>query len=68
MFVSMKSCTNLKMGHVWSKTRSQGQLLEKPSGRSRGHIFSLIVMKLGQIVCLDEISDQFENASGPVKN
>ena len=27
---SMKSGTNLKMGHVWSKTRSPCQILEKP--------------------------------------
>ena len=41
------------MGHVGSKTRSLGQMLEKPCVRSRGHIFSLIIMKLGQNVCLD---------------
>ena len=44
------------MGHVGSKIRSLGEILEKPSARSRGHIFSLIFMKLGQNVCLDEIS------------
>ena len=51
------------MGHVGSKTRSLGQVLEKPCICSRGHIFSLIVMKLFQNVYLDEISDKFENAS-----
>ena len=40
------------MGHVGSKTRSQGQILEKPCVLSRGHIFSPMIMKLGQIVCL----------------
>ena len=35
---------------------------------SRGHIFSLIIMKLWQNVCLDEISDEFENGSCRVKN
>ena len=30
---------------------------------SRGHIFSPIIMKHGQNVCLDKISDQFENGS-----
>ena len=49
------------MGHVGSKTRSLGQILEKPCVRCRGHIFSLIIMKLGQNVSLDEISDKFEN-------
>ena len=48
------------MGHVWSKTRSLGQILEKPSVRYRGHIFSWILMKVGQDVCLDDISDKIE--------
>ena len=56
------------MGHVGSKTRSLGQILEKPCVRSRGHIFSLIIMKLYQNVCPDEISDDFENGSSQVKN
>ena len=49
-----------KMGHVRSKTKSLGQMLEKTYVCSRGHIFSLIIMKLGQNVCLDEISDEFK--------
>ena len=56
------------MGHVGSKTRSLGQILEKPSVRSRGHIFSWILMKVGQDVCLDDISDKIENGSCGVKN
>ena len=36
--------------------------------RSRGHNFSLIIMKLGQNVCLDKILDEFENGSCWVKN
>ena len=52
-----------KMGHVGSKTRSPGQILGKPCVRSRGHIFSRILMKVGQDVCLDDISDEFENGS-----
>ena len=56
------------MGHVGSKTRSQGKLLEQPCVRSRGHIFSPIIMKLGQNVCLDKFSDEFENGSCRVKN
>ena len=31
--------------------------------RSRGHIFSQIIMKCGQNFCLEEISDEFENGS-----
>ena len=56
------------MGHVGSKTRSPGQILEKPCVRSRGHIFSWILMKVGQDVCLDDISDEFKNGSRGVKN
>ena len=42
------------MGHGGSKTRSQGQIFEKAYVRSRGHIFSPIIMKHGQNFCLDE--------------
>ena len=64
----MKSRTTSKMGHVGSKTRSLGQILEKPCVRSRGHILSRILMEVGQDVCLDDISDEFENGSRGVKN
>ena len=63
MIVLIKSQTSSKMGHVGSKTSSLGRILEKPCVRSRGHIFSPIIMKLGQNVYLDEISDKFENGS-----
>ena len=56
------------MGYVGSKTRSLSQILEKPSIRSRGHIFSLTIMKLGQNVCLDKMSDAFQNGSYRDKN
>ena len=51
------------MGDVWSKTRSLGQILEKPCVRSRGHIFSPIIMKHDQNVCLDESLNEFEARS-----
>ena len=38
MFVLMKSGTRSKKGHVGSKIRSLGQILEKPCVDSRGHI------------------------------
>ena len=41
------------------KTRSLGQILEKPFVRSRSNIF----VKLGQNVCLDKVLDEFENGS-----
>ena len=56
------------MGHVGSKTRSLGKILEKPCIRSRGHIFSQVIMKLGQNDCLDEISDEFENGSCQIRS
>ena len=63
MFVCVKSQMNLKMGHVRSKTRSLGQISEKPYVHSSGHISSPIIIRLGQNVCLDKISDGFENGS-----
>ena len=44
-----------------------GQISEKPYVQSTGHIFCPIIMKLGQNVCLHEISDRFENGSCWVK-
>ena len=68
MFVLKKFQTSLKMGLVGSKTRSLGQILEKHCGQARGHLFSQIILKLGQNVCLVEISDELENGSCRVKN
>ena len=58
----------MKMCHVRSKTRSLGRILDKPCVCFRGHTFSLIIMKRGQNVFLDEISREFENESYQVKN
>ena len=55
------------MGHVGSKTWSIGQILEKPCVCSRGNIFSPIILKPGQNVGLDEISDNFKNWSCQVQ-
>ena len=66
--VLIKSCTKVKMGHVGSKTRSLGQILEKPCVCCRGHIFNPIIMKFGQNVCLDVVSHEFENGSGRVNS
>ena len=68
MFVLIKSRTSWKISYVGSNFRSLGQILEKPCVRSRGHIFSPIIMKFSQNVCLDEIPRQFENGSCQVKN
>ena len=64
----LNECESVKMGNVGSKTRSPCQILEKPCVHSRGHIFSPIIMKLGQNVCFDNISKKIENRSCQVKN
>ena len=58
----MKSWTSSKMG------QKLGQMVEKPCVRSRGHIFSPIIMKLGQNVCLDQVSVEFEIRSCQIEN
>ena len=63
----MISSTSLKVGHTGSKTRLPAQILEKPCIRSRGHIFSPIIMTLGQNIPLDKIFDEFGNGSCWVK-
>ena len=45
---------NMKIDHVGSRTRSLGQILEKPCVCSRDQIFCLILMKLDQSFCLNE--------------
>ena len=67
MFALVKFRTSSKLGYVGSKTWSLGQILEKPCVRSGDHIFSPMLMKLGQNVCLNEISGRFENGSCRVK-
>ena len=49
MFALVKSYTSSKMGQVGSLCVC-----------SRGHILSPILMKLGQTICLVEISDELE--------
>ena len=51
------------MGHVGSKTRSFGQMIEKPCEHNTGHIMHPIIMKICQNVCLDEIWVKFKNES-----
>ena len=48
------------MGDVGSKTRSVGQIMEKPCEHSRGHSFGPIFIKLAQNDHPDNISDKFE--------
>ena len=48
MLIIIMSRSGLKLGHVGSKTRSLGQIVDKPLVYSRGHIFDLKVKKLYQ--------------------
>ena len=48
------------MGDVGSKTRSVGQIMEKPCEHSRGHSFGPILIKLAQNDHLGNISVKFE--------
>ena len=57
-----KSQMSLKMDHVRSKTRLLANILGKPCAHYSGSIFSPLIMKLCQNVCL-EISDEFKNGS-----
>ena len=64
----MISGMSLILGYLGSKTRSLCQIQEIPYGRSRGHISCSIDLKIGQNVCLDEISDEFEfQSTGVIK-
>ena len=67
MLIWMISRSNLNMGQVGSKSRSRGQILEKPYEHSRGHIFSPIFIKLGQDAYLDDVWIKFEYGSGRIK-
>ena len=64
----MKARTRLKMDCVVSKTRSLGQILEKPCVHARDFILNQILVKLGQSVCLDNFLDKYEIKSCWLKN
>ena len=56
-----------KMGLVMSKSRSLGQIKEKPCYHSRGYSFDPIFIKLAQNDYLVELMDPIENGRGRVK-
>ena len=68
MIILTISPSSLNMYHVWSKTRSVGEIIEKPCEHETGHIMHPIIMKLCQNVCLDDTADKFEYGSCRVKN
>ena len=57
--ILMESRMSSNVGHLDSKTRSIGQIKEILCGRSRGHISCSIDRKIGENVCLHEISYSF---------
>ena len=50
MLITIISRSSSKLGHVGLKTRSLGQILEKPCVHSRGHSFDHKFMKVCQNV------------------
>ena len=59
---------SLNLSHLGSKTGSVGQFKEIHCCRCRGHISCSIELKIGQNVCLDEISDEHKFELAGVKN
>jgi len=60
IFVLTISRQSLNMGQGGSKTKSPGQILGNSCLHSRGYICDLILMKLGQNVCLDSVYAKLE--------
>ena len=67
MLITVKSRPGLKLGYVGSKTRSLGQLLEKPCELSPRHSFDPVSMKLCQNVCHHLILTILETGSCRLK-
>ena len=68
MLLIIMSRSSSKLGHVGSKIRSLGQILEKPCVNSRGHSFDSKFMKLYQNVNDYNIQVKFETGSCCIKN
>ena len=68
MLIIIISRSSSKLGYVGSKTRSLGQILEKPCVHSRGHSFDSKFMKLNQNANDHNIKVKFETGSCWVKN
>ena len=68
MLMIIISTLSSKVGYVGSKTRSLGQILEKPCVLSRGHSFNSKFMKLYQNANDHNIYVKFETGSCWVKN
>ena len=73
MKVGQNDCLNeiLAKFKTWScgvKTKSLGQILEKPCEHSSSYIYGLIIMKVGQNDRLNEILFKFKTCPSGVEN
>ena len=68
MLVIIMSRLSSKLGHVGSKTRSLGQILEKHRVHFRGHSFNSKFMKLNQNANDHNILIKFETGSCWIQN
>ena len=68
MFVLMSSRSDLKLGHLGSKSRSTGQIKGKPCHHSRGNIFEVIILNIAKNVYLDDFQVKFETGLLGAKN
>ena len=64
---SSSNLVKIEYGSCWAKTRSVGQIIEKPCEHLRDHSFGPIFIKLGQNVHPDNISVKFKYGSCQVK-
>ena len=63
MLLIIISRSGLKLGHGGSKTRSLGQIVEKPCVHSKRHSFDTKFMKLCQIINHHNVKVMFEIGS-----
>ena len=61
VIVSLTSQIVVKPDLFHSKTRSPGQIFEKHCRHIKDHIFIPVNVKIGQCVCLDDISAGFKS-------
>ena len=54
MFALLICLASVEMGYVGTKTRSQGQILEKPCICCRGPILCSILLNFSENVCFDD--------------
>jgi hypothetical protein len=68
MTILMISRSSLNLGHVQSRSRSQGQILKNFCLHSNSHILDSNLFKLDQNDCLDDSLVKYESGSCGVKN